>query len=178
MKETLARSASAKYQPTHSQANLMEVAWPTQWQPGRASVCVVNELHIPATPSVIWRHLVAPLEWPTFYSNASDIRFERGPGPLLERDSIFRWKTFGVRIRSEICEFEPNRLLSWIGSGLGLRAMHRWVLVAEGSGTRVTTTEIQFGFVPKLAGRFLRPGMLRQHDNWLIGLAAKATSSN
>jgi hypothetical protein len=44
----------------------------------------------------VWPWLVRPLTWPTYYDNASNVRFLDGGGPELALRTRFRWTQRGI----------------------------------------------------------------------------------
>src|SRR5215470_13472322 len=102
--------------PTGSRA---EIRWPPEFHPANVEVRARNEIQIDAPPERVWAHLIRALRWPTFYSNAHDVRLIDEPGPDLGPNTRFRWKTFGLNLVSEVREFEPVERLAWNARGLG-----------------------------------------------------------
>jgi uncharacterized protein YndB with AHSA1/START domain len=154
--------------------NECDIRWPPDLLPAESPVHTRNELRIRADPSVVWAWLVRAQEWPRWYSNCKDVRFQFKPGPDLAMGTRFSWTTFGVRVDTTVQEFVAPRRLAWRGSGLGACGYHAWVLEPLDGGCHVITEETQAGLVPSLARAFLRRGLLREHQSWLEGLARVA----
>jgi hypothetical protein len=87
----------------------------------------------------------------------------------LAQDTEFRWKTFGATIRSRVIVFEPPHEPGWDARGV-LRACHGWMLEEHRDGCRVVTEECQNGILPALAWWYLRPMLMRRHQNWIESL--------
>jgi uncharacterized protein YndB with AHSA1/START domain len=152
------------------------VRWPAGTAPEGAPIHTWNALDIAAPPERVWPWLVRPLTWPTYYDNASHVRFLDG-GPELTLRTRFRWKTFGVTVETIVTELVPNERLAWSGKTIGGAGQHGWVIEPTPGGCRVVTEETQRGIVPSLGRWFLRRGLLTQHQRWLEGLARMARTS-
>lgn len=152
------------------------IRWPQRFDPGRAPIFVSNELTATAPPEAVWAWLVSAPLWPSFYSNSANVVLDGGGGQLAD-GARFRWKTFGVNLRTEVKEFDPIQRIAWHAKGLGVDAYHAWLLTptADG-GCHILTQETQYGWLARL-GKLLMPNrMHRQHQRWLEGLAATANS--
>ena len=147
--------------------------WPPGFEPDKSSVYARNEIAVAAPPERVWRWLIRAANWPLWYSNSSNVSFISGDGLDLAPGMQFRWKTFGATITSRVIVFDPPRELGWDARGV-LDAYHGWEIVPEGDGCRVITEECQNGLVPKLAWWYLRPMLLRGHQNWIESLKARA----
>ena len=51
-----------------------EVHWPPGYSPKTADIYAYNEIVIHASPSTVWRWLIAAEQWPNWYSNAQNVR--------------------------------------------------------------------------------------------------------
>lgn len=153
------------------------VLFPTGSSRHESPIYTLNELVIAAPPERIWPWLIRAGRWPEWYANARDVVIDGGGENLLPGVE-FNWITFGVRVRTKVEEFVPNRRLSWSGRTLGSTAYHGWVLTPVAGGTRVVTEETQRGFVASLFRGLLRPGLRKWHQRWLEGLAEKAAEAN
>ncbi len=148
------------------------IAWPDGFAPDACPVHVVNALDCVRSPEEIWRKLIRAKHWPAFYANARNVRID-GDVDDLSSGASFRWRTFGVSLRTEVVAFEPPCRITWIARTPGLVACHTWLItpLREG-GCRILTEETQKGVLSRL-GAFVFPGrMERWHQVWLEGLAA------
>jgi len=152
----------------------LEIHWPDHYAPDNAPVHVRNTLRIEATAESIWAWLVRAEKWPEWYSNASRVRMGGGHGPDLALDREFRWRTFGVGIRSRVREFVPYRRIAWDGHALGIDVYHAWLIAESGSGCTVITEETQHGVVARLGAGLMPRRMSTYHQLWLESLAKKA----
>jgi hypothetical protein len=88
----------------------------------------------------------------------------------------FRWRTFGVTVRSTVCEFEPPSRIAWDGKGLLLDVYHGWLIEPGPRGCRVLTEENQNGVAARLQAIFMPRRMFHGHQLWLERLKARAES--
>jgi hypothetical protein len=150
------------------------VRWPADARPEGAPVYTYNELEVASPPERVWAWLVRATAWPSYYGNASNVRFVEGAAPDLRLGTRFTWTTFNVRVDTTVTELVPNERLAWRGKTLGGTGYHGWVIAPAPSGCRVVTEETQRGIVPSVARWYLRRGLLSQHQRWLEGLARVA----
>jgi uncharacterized protein YndB with AHSA1/START domain len=150
------------------------IRWPDRYSPARSPVHVINELTVAAWPEAVWRVLIRAADWPSYYANASKVSIEGG-GRDLSAGARFTWKTFGVDLKTEVQEFEPNARIAWLARAPLLEAYHAWLIEPlAGGGCRVITEETQHGLTAR-AGRLIYPGRMEHwHQKWLEGLAERA----
>lgn len=156
----------------------MTIRWPERYDPRRAPVHVRNERAVAASAEVVWAWLARAERWPEWYPNASQVRILRGARGELALGTQFRWRTFGVGIRSEVVECEPPQRLAWNARGIGVDAYHAWWIEAQGSACRVLTEETQYGAVAQLGARLFPQRMWRGHELWLERLAEQARAGS
>ena len=150
----------------------VKIIWPGRYLPEKMKVHVSNELHIGASPKIVWAWLVRADIWPTWYLNSKDVVVMGGG--TLKLGSSFSWKTFGASLQSKVEEFVPEERLAWSASGFGIEAYHAWLIQPEGNGCHVLTEEVQNGLVARLSS-LLRPhNMKKYHQIWLDALKEKA----
>lgn len=150
------------------------IRWPDEFRPDRSPIHVRNELRMIVAPDLAWAWLIRATRWPEWYKNSADVRFENGPGPDLTPGAVFRWKTFGVNLVSEVVEFVPGERLAWNARGLGVWAYHAWLLRKTDGGCEVITEETQHGIACRV-GKLLFPNrMFRWHQTWLEELQRQA----
>ena len=90
----------------------------------------------------------------------------------------YRWKAHPVVLSSRVLEAEPGRALRFDARARGLRADHRFTLHVEGTGTRVRSTEVQFGLLPWFGRAVLGPSLFRETETWLTHLAESLDNSS
>jgi hypothetical protein len=156
-----------------SDANQL-IHWPPGFEPAETDVFVHNEIRIKAPPKVIWANLINAVEWPSWYSNSSDVRITGPSNTTLRENSHFLWKTFGFAVDSKVHEFAPESRIGWFGDGVGIRAYHTWLIIENPDGCVVITEETQKG---PSAVRFHaeKPAaMYEGHELWLQSLKARS----
>jgi uncharacterized protein YndB with AHSA1/START domain len=153
------------------------IHWPAGLEPKSVDVFVHNEGWIDAKPEVVWANLVDATQWPSWYSNAADVRLS-GNAALLANGVSFDWKTFGFPLTSTVDVFEPNRELGWSVANPSFLVHHAWLLVPERGGTRVVTEETQKG-ADAIRFRLEQPNaMYDGHDWWMSALKARSERKN
>jgi hypothetical protein len=147
------------------------IIWPKGFAPDEAPIHVVNRIETATAPEIVWRRLIHAAGWPAIYANASDVAIEGG-GADLFAEARFTWKTFGVALKSEVKEFEPETRIAWLAEGIGVTAYHAWLITPTVGGCTILTEETQYGLVSRV-GRLLFPTrMERWHQKWLEALGA------
>jgi len=174
----LAASATQAQQSSHLSAEYLKLAtplihWPRGLEPRNVDVFVHNEGWIHAPPEVVWANLIDAAQWPTWYSNAANVRIDGGAAKLAKGVS-FAWTTFGFPIRSTVDIFEPGREIGWNVDNPQFKVHHAWLLVPERGGTRVITEEAQKG-ADAIKFRLEQPNaMYDGHDWWMSALKARS----
>jgi len=163
-----------------------EIFWPEDYLPGTTDNFVSNEVIVAGLSTAdIWPLLNDATAWPTYYDNASDIRFHDGKGPELNADARFRFATFGFPVEAKVTEYVPPAAsqparVAWHGWAEGdaqtrLDVIHAWLIEdLSGGRVRVLTQESQKG-QPAVELARTRPNpMINGHQDWLDGLVAAA----
>jgi len=149
----------------------MSIHFPNRY--ATASVRVRNEIVIDALPERVWPWLIRATGWPDWYPNSRDVRIEGGASDLSP-GARFTWRTFGVRVRSTVREFEPHERIAWDGAGMMLDVYHAWLIEPRGAGSWVLTEENQNGLAARAQALVMPSRMREGHDVWLAALKAKA----
>jgi uncharacterized protein YndB with AHSA1/START domain len=153
--------------------------WPTGKEAGNSKVFARNERVIPAPPERIWRWLCRAERWPEWHSNCTDIRLRDDAGPDLVAGTRFVWKTFGVRVRSQVVTYIRAMELGWSATAFGLRGYHGWLFEALDPGrTRVITEETQVGPLTRVGRWHLRRELAAGHRRWLEELSRVAQTGD
>ncbi len=152
------------------------IRWPERFEPSRAPVHVRNELAVPARPEVVWAWLVRAAHWPEWYPNSHKVCIEDGSRKDLAPGANFRWKTFGVSLRSRVEEFVPCERLAWDARAPGVEAYNAWLIEPRGEGSWVLTEETQHGWLARLGALVMPNRMHRYHQLWLERLAERSAS--
>lgn len=166
-----------------------EIIWPEVYTPGTTDNFVSNEVIVANLTAVdIWPLLSNASLWPTYYSNAADIRFYNIAGPELSSGARFRFTTFGFPVEAEVVEYEapvngkPGRI-AWHGWVEGtadtrLDVHHAWLIEdLTGKRVRVLTQETQLGKPAQELARTKPNVMINGHQDWLDGLIQAAKTS-
>ncbi|MEM1418155.1 MAG: SRPBCC domain-containing protein [Myxococcota bacterium] len=164
---------------------MSDIVWPDGFVPGFTdNFCSNEEIVRGLSVAQLWPWLNEPGRWPTYYENASNVRFAEGGGPALVLGARFAFETFGLVATCRCVEHVPPvpgqpARLAWhgfAGDGEGrLDAHHAWLLedLSEGR-VRILTQETQNG-APARQLAATRPNpMLEGHQAWLDGLLAAA----
>lgn len=147
------------------------IRWPDKFHPDRAPIYIKNEIESNAQPQQVWAWLIRARNWPKWYPNAKRVRTGTDQ---LEANAIFRWTTFGMRLKSVVEEFVPNQRIAWSAHGLGIDVYHAWLIKKTASGSRIITEETQYGWACSLSKRVFPNRMYNQHQIWLANLSKKA----
>lgn len=163
-----------------------DIMWPDQYVPGTTDNYVSNEIIVAGlTAPDVWPFINNTSVWPTYYSNASEIRFHDGTGPELSRGARFRFTTFGFPVEAEVTEHEPPTngkpaRVAWHGWVEGdadkrLDVHHAWLLESlPGERVQILTQETQIGKPSRELARIKPNPMLNDHQKWIDGLANAA----
>jgi uncharacterized protein YndB with AHSA1/START domain len=171
-------SAALAQQSSHLSAQYVKQAtpllhWPKGLAPRDVDVFVHNEVWINAPANVVWENLIDAKQWPSWYSNSSDMRLSSG-AEKLGPGARMLWNTFGFPIDSTVDTFTPDKEIGWSQYAPGFAVHHGWVLVPERGGTLVITEEAQKG-AASIKFRLEQPNaMYDGHDWWLSGLKARS----
>jgi len=120
--------------------------------------------------------LIRAALWPSWYVNSANVKFLQGVTPDLEKNTCFRWKTFGITINSAVLEYVPGARIAWDAHGFGVDGYHAWVIQPTEQGCHVLTEETQHGWLARLNNYFLPTRMATYHQIWLESLSARAGS--
>lgn len=164
--------------PDRPNSGMTPEAWPAGMDPAEAPVFAHNALYMEASPTTIFNWLKRADLWPTYYANSSHVEVNAPSAPDLSLDAHFRWTTFHMPLKSQVLLYDEGRSLGWEAKGPGLRAYHKWILIPEGTGTRVVTEETDTGIVAKWGAFYIKRELLRQHQRWLEGLRTMAAQGD
>ncbi|WP_233859631.1 SRPBCC domain-containing protein [Paraburkholderia sp. HD33-4] len=162
------------------------IIWPEGYVPGFSDNFASNEMIVAGLAVAdVWPQLDDTGAWPTYYSNASDIRFHDGTGPRLSAGARFRFTTFGFAVEAEVTEYVPPAdgqpaRVAWHGWVEGdadarLDVHHAWLLEdLPGKRVRILTQETQNGAPAKQLAATRPNPMINGHQEWLDGMIAAA----
>jgi hypothetical protein len=150
------------------------IHWPEGFSPKQTDAFVHNQIFINAPAKVIWSNLVNAKDWPSWYSNSTDVKITNSDNGRLGPTSHFTWKTFGFPVDSRVNEFVSNTRLGWFGDGTGIHAYHTWLIIEKSDGCEVVTEETQNG-PSAIAFNLDQPrAMYDAHDWWLTALKVRS----
>ncbi|MEM8982989.1 MAG: SRPBCC domain-containing protein [Pseudomonadota bacterium] len=152
-----------------------EIHWPDEYAPEAAPFFVHHQIEIAAPPNVVWGVLIEAETWPTWYEGAADVSVQ-GAADELRADSVFHWKTMGLRFESRVAEFEPPTRLSWESKHRFIAGYHAWLLLPKDGGTLLITDESMGGFLAYMQRIFLPNRLNQWHENWLQQIKRRAES--
>lgn len=158
------------------------IIWPADYLPGTTENFASNEMIVAGLSTAdLWPLLNDATVWPSYYRNASDVRFYDGRGPELSQHARFRFTTFGFPVEAEVTEYvppaagEPARVAwhGWVEGDADARldVHHAWLIEdLSGGRVRILTQETQKG-KPAAELAATRPNpMINGHQEWLDGL--------
>lgn len=156
------------------ESNSEKINWPASYEPSKSRFYVHNEIEINARPEIVWAHLIDALKWESWYIGAKNVSFKDPTDTVLNSESVFNWKTMGLKFQSTIKEFEPNRLLAWESKKKSIQGYHVWLIVPTEKGCKVITDESQNGWLTFFEKIFQRNKLKKLHDVWLSELKKKS----
>lgn len=106
-----------------------------------ANVIAVAAITINAPAEIIWNCLVDAQAWPDWDPKVKSVQ---ASGPLAV-GTKFTWGPSFPKIESEVVYSSRDSEIVWIGRMLHAKAIHRWILAANGNATLVTTEESMDG---------------------------------
>jgi hypothetical protein len=136
-----------------------------------APVTTAYEVDIRAPRERVWELLASPLGWQTLDPAIHDVRLN---GPVAV-GAAFSWANGRARMKSRFAVVNPGRELTWTGTSMGFKAVHRHLLdEAPGGGTRVRCEESMAG--PLLILIYSETRLRRALATWLTALKTAAES--
>jgi uncharacterized protein YndB with AHSA1/START domain len=131
-----------------------------------------QQVLINASPEKVWQLLSDINHWSAWQPGISSAVLD---GALIP-GSIFRWKSGGTRIVSQLQEVEPHRRLGWTGKAMGAIAKHLWILEPQNGGVLVRTEESFEGWVVVLLRGMMQKTLDTSLQAWLAQLKKTAES--
>jgi uncharacterized protein YndB with AHSA1/START domain len=145
-----------------------EPHWPAGYSPKTADIYSHSEVVINASPSTVWRRLVAVEQWPTWCSTAQNVRIITSER-VLGRHSKFRWTTVGVPLECTVAQYVPDERLEYYSDhtdNSGVHAYRAWLLIPVADGCKVISELVEYGNGPIAAyassTRLRMQGQLKQ----------------
>ncbi|MGQ4490004.1 SRPBCC family protein [Streptomyces sp. SAS_281] len=104
-----------------------------------APIRSTHEVVINAPAERVWGLLADPAGWSAFAPAIHDVHIA-GDGTAAV-DSRFTWVNGKAKIASRFAVVEPLREITWTGTAMGSRAVHRHLLAPCADGTTLLRTE-------------------------------------
>jgi hypothetical protein len=151
------------------------ISWPIGYNPSESDFFVPNEIHIKASPQVVWDVLIQAEKWQDFYKKAKGLDVQNATDGKLFLSAIFTWYPAG-KFTSTIQKFEAPSEIAWSADDgkEGMAVYHAWKIIPTENGCKLITQESQNGprtfwekiFVPKM--------VKKHHQMWLEGIKTLA----
>lgn len=154
--------------------NTTIIEWPENYEPSKSKFYVENEIEINASPEIVWTILIDALKWESWYEGATDVSFINKADIVLNANSVFKWKTMGLKFESTIQQYAPNRLLAWESKKKSIQGFHVWLIIPTEKGCKVVTAESQNGWLTFFEKTFQSKKLKKLHDIWLAELKTKS----
>ena len=127
------------------------------------------ETIIDAPTERVWELLSQPQRWEQFASDVRDVRLDDG----VVEGGRFTWRNGRAKLSSRFAVVNPGRELTWTGTALGSKAVHRHLLTpANDDQTRLATEESMAG--PLLVLFFSSAKLHASLTTWLAAITAAA----
>ena len=135
----------------------------------RAPVTVTCEIVINAPVQRVWELIASPAGWPDFDPAVHDVKLD-GPAAV---DAAFTWAKGRSHFRSRFAVLDPGREVTWTGTAVWFKVVHRHLLDATADGaTRVRCEESMSGL---MLGLLYNDAKLKADlMKWLTALKAGA----
>ncbi|MGL4315762.1 MAG: SRPBCC domain-containing protein [Pseudomonas sp.] len=161
------------------------INWPEGYLPGTTENFASNEVIVAGLSAAdIWPLLSLAPQWPSYYANSANVRFQHGAGPQLAEGARFYFETFGFPVEAQCNEYQPpidgqpGRVAwhGWAGEGDSrLDVHHAWLIEdLAGDRVRILTQETQKGKPAEELARARPNPMINGHQEWLDGLVGAA----
>lgn len=134
-----------------------------------APVTAAYEVTVRAPRERVWQLLASPLGWERFSPGIRDVHLD---GPVAA-GTAFAWANGRARMKSRFAVVDPGRELTWTGTAMGFKAVHRHLLGdAAGGGACLRCEESMAG--PLLSLIYSQARLRAALATWLNGLKAAA----
>lgn len=129
----------------------------------QAPVSCQKEIVINSNIEKVWQVLTDINNWPTWNHEVNKAKLCEKLQPL----TIFKWKTGGISINSELHTVEPFNNFGWTGKSLGTFAIHNWTLTEKNGKTLVFVEESMEGFLVRLFKSSFKKNLENGMQKWL-----------
>jgi hypothetical protein len=138
---------------------------------GLAPISASCELVIDAPVERVWDVLSRPLGWPDIEPGIRNVRLHAD----VVEGTRFTWRNGRTRLTSRFAVVEPGRELTWTGSALGTKVVHRHLLAPTSDGTTHLRSEESMAG-PLLVLFFSEAKLHAALEKWLNAIASAAAS--
>jgi uncharacterized protein YndB with AHSA1/START domain len=138
----------------------------------KAPAVARHQIVINAPIETVWQLLSGINQWSIWQQDISNVKLDGS----LATGSVFRWKSGGATIISQIQEIEPPHRLGWTGKAMGANARHLWTLAPKADGVLVKVEESFDGLVVLLLRGMMQKNLDTSLQSWLRQL--KGTAEN
>jgi hypothetical protein len=90
----------------------------------RASVTAEYDVEIAASAAQVWEILARPANWHRALPAIHDVHLDSG----VHADATFTWKNGSAKMKSRFAVVRPEAELTWTGTSMGFKAVHRHTL--------------------------------------------------
>lgn len=139
-----------------------------------APIRSAHEVLIDAPAERVWALLADPAGWSAFDPAIRDVRV--ADDGVARVDTRFTWVNGRTAIASRFAVVEPLREITWTGSAMGSRAVHRHLITTHPDGTALLRTEESMAGT--LLGLFYNSAKLHAElTRWLDSIKTAAEQS-
>ena len=134
-----------------------------------APIRSAHEVRIETPAARVWSLLSDPIKWSTIDPAIRDVRL----GAEVDVDVRFVWHNGNTKLHSRFAVVDPQREISWTGSVMGSRAVHRHILALEADS--ITLLRSEESMAGALVALFYNSTKLHaQLAHWLSAVKAAA----
>jgi hypothetical protein len=137
----------------------------------QAPIVAAYEIEVNAPVERVWEVLSNLEEWPSVHQEVSHVQNDEGVVPGAQ----FTWRNGRTTLSSRFAVVDQHHELTWTGTSMGAKAVHRHVLSeAHDEHTRLATEESMAG---SLVALFFSSAKLEASlEQWLRAISAAAES--
>ena len=129
----------------------------------KAPVTFMRSIEINASPEKVWDVLTGINEWSNWQTDIKKA-FIKGS---LTIGATFDWVSGGAKIHSTIHTVQPFEAIGWTGKGIGIFAIHNWMMQERDGVVTVHVHESMEGFLPNILKGYLNKSLERSVGRWM-----------
>jgi uncharacterized protein YndB with AHSA1/START domain len=138
-----------------------------------APIAARCETVVDAPVERVWELLSQPERWPQFAPEIRDVRLDDG----VVEDGRFTWRNGRTKLTSRFAVVNPGHELTWTGTALGSKVVHRHLLApAPNDRTRLVTEESMAG--PLLVLFYSSAKLRASLETWLTAIVTSSESGS